>query len=222
MNSQHVSLLVLLDLSAAFDTVDHNILLRRLETSFGVTGDALKWFDSYLSGRTQRVIVDGKLSERCHLSFGVPQGSCLGPLLFSVYASKLFEVIKSHLPHAHAHADDTQLYLSFKPDSAVGETEARFAMEQCIRAVRAWMVVDKLKLNEEKTEFMLIGTHQQLSKVRTDSLLVAGTVVSSVSEARNLGVWFDSKFQFQTRINKTCQSAFYYIYNIVLCIYNSC
>ena len=119
MNSQHVSLLVLLDLSAAFDTVDHNILLRRLETSFGVTGDALKWFDSYLSGRTQRVIVDGKLSERCHLSFGVPQGSCLGPLLFSVYASKLLEVIKSHLPQAHAYADDTQLYLSFKPDSAV-------------------------------------------------------------------------------------------------------
>ena len=94
MNSQHVSFLVLLDLSAAFDTVDHNILLRRLETSFGVTGDALKWFDSYLSGRTQRVIVDGKLSE-CHLSFGVPQGSCLGPLLFSVYASKLFEVFES-------------------------------------------------------------------------------------------------------------------------------
>ena len=180
MNSQHVYLLVLLDSSAAFDTVDHNILLRRLETSFGVTGDSLKWFDSYLSGRTQRVMVDGKLSERCHLSFGVPQGSCLGPLLFSVYASKLFEVIKSPLPHAHAYADDTQLYLSFKPDSAVGETEARFAMEQCIRAVRAWMVVDKLKLNEEKTEFMLIGTHQQLSKVRTDSLLVAGTVVHVV------------------------------------------
>ena len=182
--------------------------------SFGVTGDARKWFDSSLSGRTQRVIVNGKLSERCHLSFGVPQGSCLGPLLFSFYASKLFEVIKSHLLHAHAYADDTQLYLSFKPESAVGEAEARFAMEQCIRAVRAWMVVDKLKLNEEKTEFMLIGTHQQLSKVRTDSLLVARTVVSSVSEARNLGVWFDSKFQFQTHINKTCQSAFYYIYNI--------
>ena len=81
---------------------------------------------------------------------------CLGPLLFSVYASKLFEVIKSHLPHAHAYADKTQLYLSFKPDSAVGEAEARFAMEQCIRAVRAWMVFNNLKLNEEKTELMLI------------------------------------------------------------------
>ena len=152
--------------------MDHNNLLRCLETSFGVTGDALKWFDSYLSGRTQRVIVDGKLSERFHLSFGVPQGSCLGPLLFSVYASKLFKVIKGRLPHAHAYAGDTQLYLSFKPDSAVGEADARFAMEQCIRVVRAWMVVDKLKLNEEKTELMLIATHQQLFKVRTDRVLV--------------------------------------------------
>ena len=76
------------------------------------------------------------------------------------------------------------------------------------------MCLQALKLNEEKTEFMLIETRQQLSKVQNDSPLVAGTVVSSVSEARNLGVWFDSKFQFQTHINKTCQSAFYYIHNI--------
>ena len=76
------------------------------------------------------------------------------------------------------------------------------------------MCLQALKLNEEKAEFMLIETRQQLSKVQTDSPLVAGTVVSSVSEARNLGVWFDSKFQFQTHINKTCQSAFYYIHNI--------
>ena len=76
------------------------------------------------------------------------------------------------------------------------------------------MVADKLKLNEDNTEFMLIGSRQQLSKVQTGSLIVANTAVSSVSEGRNAGVWFDSKFQFQTHINKTCQSAFYYIYNI--------
>ena len=127
MNRQHVSLLVLLDLSAAFDTVDHIILLRRLETSFGVTGDALKWIASYLSARSQRVMINGVLSDKFDLSFGVPKGSCLGPLLFSAYASKLFQVIKNHLPNAHAYADDTQLYLSFKPDSAMGETEARGA-----------------------------------------------------------------------------------------------
>ena len=188
MNRRHVSLLVLLDLSAAFDTVDHTILLRRLETSFGVTGDALKWIVSYLSARSQRVMINGVLSDRFDLSFGVPQGSCLGPLLFSACASKLFQVIKNHLPNAHAYADDTQLYLSFKPDSSMGETEARGALERCIRAVRAWLVVDKLKLNEDKSEFMLIGTRQQLSKVRTASLMVGDTQVKSGSEARNLGV----------------------------------
>ena len=130
MNRQHVFLLVLLDLSAAFDTVDHTILLRRFETSFGVTGDVLKWIASYLSARSQRVMIDGVLSDRFDLSFGVPQGSCLGPLLFSAYASKLFQVIKNHLPNAHAYADNTQLYLSFKPDSSMGEMEARGALER--------------------------------------------------------------------------------------------
>ena len=122
LNRQHVSLLVLLDLSAAFGTVDHTILLRRLETLFGVTGDALKWIASYLSTRSQRVTINDVLSNRFDLSFGVPQGSCLGPLLFSAYASKLFQVIKNHLPNAYAYADDTRLYLSFKPDSSMGET----------------------------------------------------------------------------------------------------
>ena len=96
----------------------------------------------------------------------------------------------------------------------MGETEARGPMEKCIRAVRAWLIVDKLKLNEDKSEFMLIGTCQQLSKVRTDSLMVGDTQVKSVSEARNLGVWFNSNFQFHSHINKTCQSAFFSLYKI--------
>ena len=95
------------------------------------------------------------------------------------------------------------LYLSLKPDSSMGETEARGAMERCIRAVRAWLIVDKFKLNKDKSQFMLSGTRQQLSKVRTDSLMVDDTQVKSVSEARNLGVWFDSNLQFRSHFNKT-------------------
>ena len=94
-------------------------------------------------------------------------------------------MIKSHLPNAHAYDDDTQLYLAFKPDSFVGETDARCAMERYIRAVRAWMIIDKLKLKEEKTEFLLIGTRQQLVKVRSDSLLVVDTHAPPVNGARN-------------------------------------
>ena len=201
----------LLDIFSSYFT----ILLRRLKTSFGVTGDALKWVASYLSARSQRVMIDGVLSYRFDMSFGVPQGSCPGPPLFSAYASKLFQVMKNHLPNAHAYADDSQLYLSFKPDTSMGETEARGAMDRCIRAVRAWLIIDKLKLNEDKSEFMLIGTRQQLSKVRTDSLMVGDTQVKSVSEARNLGVWFGSNFQFRSHINKACQSAFFSLHNIL-------
>ena len=164
MNRRHVTLLVLLDLSAAFDTVHHNILLQRLETSFGITDSAPMRFKSYLSDRSQHVLLDGAYSDSTELSHGVPQGSCLGPLLFTIYANKLFEVVKTSLPIAHAYADDSQLYLSFKPDSGLSETEAITSMERFIKAVRAWMLKDKLKLNEEKTEFVVIGTRQQLSR----------------------------------------------------------
>ena len=157
---QHVTLLVLLDLSSAFDTVDHDIMIRRLEMSFGITGTALQWLRSYLPGRSQHVIVNGERSESLNLPFGVPQGSCLGPLLFTLYSSKFFEVIKPHLPEAHAYADDSQLYLPFKPNNEVSESEAVKSMEFCIRAIRTWMWMDKLKLNDDKTEFMIIGSRQ--------------------------------------------------------------
>ena len=101
MNLQRVTLRVLLHLSVAFDTVDHGIFLRRL-------------------GRGQRNLCDGVKSDSFDLRFGVPQGICFGPLLFVVYASKLFEIIQAHLPDAHCSADDTQLYLSFKPNSPTG------------------------------------------------------------------------------------------------------
>ena len=93
-------------------------------------------------------------------------------LLFSAYASKLFEVIKLYLPNAHAFANDTQLYPSFNPDNSLSEVEAVHAIEQCIRTIRVWMQADWLKLNESKTEVMLIETRQQLSKVNLDALLL--------------------------------------------------
>ena len=100
MDKQHATLLILLDLSAAFDTVDHQILLNRLRTEFGVSGKkVLDWFASYLSNRSQKVTVDGVLSDRFGTDFGVPQGSCLGPLLFVIYSSKLFNIVNRHLPN---------------------------------------------------------------------------------------------------------------------------
>ena len=110
MDAQKVTLLVLLDLSAAFETVRHDILRDRLRSRLGVTSDqALNWLTSYLSDRTQRVSVNGGLSDTFPLAQGVPQGSCLGPLLFTVYTSELFDIVGRHLPSLHSYADDTKL-----------------------------------------------------------------------------------------------------------------
>ena len=126
-----MTLLVFHDLSAAFDTADHSSLLTSLQTRFGVSGKVLECFASYLHDRSQRITINGTLSDSFSLQYGVPQGSCLGPILFVTYASKLFEITSRHLPEVHCFADDTQLYLSFKPglrESHVGALQ----MQGCI------------------------------------------------------------------------------------------
>ena len=167
MNTQEVTLLVMLDLGAAFDTVNHNILLTRLNEELGICGLALEWFRLYLSKRGQRVSIDGSLLERFSLECGVPQGLCLGPLLFLTYASKLFRVVEDQLPHVHCYADDTQIYLSFKPISNISQEDAVRAMECCIEKItKRWLIHDRLLLNDDKTEFIIIGTRQQLKKLQ--------------------------------------------------------
>ena len=140
MNQQRVTLLVLLDLSAAFDTVDHTILLNRLSRDFGITGHVYSWFESYLHNRFQSVSINSGISDKLHIKYGVPQGSCLGPLLFVLYGSKLFKIIEQHLPDVHTYADDTQLYLSFNADSSVEQSAALLAMQSCIADIRKWML----------------------------------------------------------------------------------
>ena len=136
---------------------------------------------------------------------GVSQGSCLGSLLFTIYASKLFEVIKNYLPQSHEYADDAQLYLSFNADSACSQNEAVEAMEQCIQAIRSWMIKDKLRLNANKTEFMIIGTIKQLAKVNFDGLSVGENIIAPVTSVRNLGSWFDQNLSMIPHISKICK-----------------
>ena len=111
--------------------------------------------------------------------------------MFAIYASKLFQLIKNHLPDVYAYVDDAQLYLSFKPDNVVSQAAALDAMKRCIRDIRSWMIIDKLKTNDGKTEFMIVGTRRQLEKVNIDHLTVGDTSVSLVTSTKNLGTWFD-------------------------------
>ena len=213
MNSQHAVLLVLLDLSAAFDTVVDSVLLRRLQTSFWISEVPLDWFTSYLSARTLRVSIPGALSGSLPLDWGVPQGSCLGPLLYIIYSSKLFNIIERHLPNSHCYADDSQIYLSFKPYDLSIQQDAITAIQNCIDDIRSWMEHDKL-LSDEKTQFLVIGTRQQLSKVNISLITVGNSVITKSSVVRNLGSYIDDKLSMNSHINKVCNASFYYLHNI--------
>ena len=159
INYKEVTLLVMLDLNAVFDTVNLNILPTRLNEEIGTSGVALEWFKSYLANRGQRVSINGSLSESFSLDCGVPQMSCLGPLLFILYSSTIFTVVEAQLPHKHFEADNTQIYLSFKPNSSISKSAIR-EMKCCIEKIRRWLIQDRLLVNDDKNEFMVIGTRQ--------------------------------------------------------------
>ena len=214
MNQQRVTLLILLYLSAAFDTVDHTILLNRLSRDFGITGHVYSWFESYLHNRSQSVSINCGTSNKFHTKYGVPQGSCLGPLLFVLYSSKLFKIIERHLPDVHTYADETQLYISFNADSRAEQSAALSAMQNCTADIRKWMLQDRLRLNDDKTEFIIIGKRQQLAKVNIDSMQVGESSIAPTSRVKNLGCWFDGQLKMDTQINSICKTALFHLYNI--------
>ncbi len=126
---------MLLDLSAAFDTIDHNVLLNRLENFVGISGSALAWFKSYLSDSHQFVAVNEEVSYRSQVQYGVPQGSVLGTLIFTLYMLPLGNIIRKHGVSFHCYADDTQLYISSRP----GETHQIEKLMECIVDIKYWM-----------------------------------------------------------------------------------
>lgn len=214
MDNNKVSILVLLDLSAAFDTVDIDILLERLEKCFGIAGKALDWFRSYLTGRNQCILVRGQTSPMSILKSGVPQGSVLGPLLFSLYTSPLGSIIERYGLSYHLYADDTQLYLSFQVNSCNDCEIAEVNLVDCICDLKEWMYNNKLKLNPEKTDILVIGTPFQLNKITLNSLNVDHTVIPVSSDVRNLGVIFDKHLNMANHVSLICKSSFYHLRRI--------
>ena len=130
MDNGNVTALTLLDLSDAFDTIDHLILSQSLHVHFGISGPALGWFKSYFSDRYQSINISGTLSFPQHLlPFGVPQGSVLGPVLFSFYTTSLSQVITNHNLRQHLYEDDTQVYISISQSNALESVSAPVFME---------------------------------------------------------------------------------------------
>ena len=213
LSKGEVTMLVLLDLSAAFDTIDHDILIKRLERKYGVKGTALSWFKSYMSNRSQSVIINNNISSKLPLHFGVPQGSKLGPILFNSYIAPVSEVAKRNHIEDQKYADDEQLILSFKPNSTC-QASAKQKMEKCIDEIRNFLHNNKLCNNGEKTELLLIGAPQQLIKLNATSICIDNVDIKALDQAKNLGVIFDKNMDTEKQINKMCKNAYFNIRNI--------
>ena len=214
VDNHGAALLVLLDLSAAFDTIDHEVLLGRLQQRYGVEGSALAWLGSYLKERKQCIMIDSARSQDEQLLYGVPQGSVLGPLLFASYVSPLGDIIRSYGLHFHSYADDTQIYVEVDPRNDHSINNAVQQVECCLAHVRMWMSQNYLKLNEDKTEIVFISTKSQISKVSFPSVDVGDVKVKPSSLAKNLGVNFDSVLSMESYVNSVCKSCSYHLYNI--------
>jgi hypothetical protein len=208
-----VVVLVLLDLSAAFDTIDHNIMLDRLE-SRNITGPALQWFRSYLTNRTQKVNINENQSQPKILEYGVPQGSVLGPQMYSDYTTPIGNIIRKYGLNLHIYADDTQLYASCCVQNAEELATTLQKLEHCIAEIKAWMVANKLQLNEDKTELIVLGSKIKLSQMGDISLNIGGQMIKPTKSVRNLGVIFDAEMDMKQHISTVCKNAYFQLRKI--------
>ena len=139
--------------------MDHDTFLSCLSARFGFIGSGLKWFQSYLQDRFQLVKIGSAVSNLFKLNFGVPQGSVLGPLLFSLYTTPLSQIIRKYTGDKyHFYADDTQLFIHLSPEDSLKSLDH---LKSCLNDIQVWMSENKLKLNPDKTEFIVFGAKRQ-------------------------------------------------------------
>ena len=200
-----VAALALFDLSAAFDTVDHSILLQRLQSSYGFNRHALQWFRSYLTGRTQAVRRGSQQSGTTSVVCGIPQGSVLGPILFIMYTPDLVRLIEHHGLSPHLFADDTQVY-SRCPPKGMSDLAARISA--CSDDILNWMQSNRLQLNADKTDLIWCATPRRLHRLQPTSIRVGSEIILPSSTVRNLGVYIDSDLSMQSHVQRTVAGCF--------------
>ena len=204
-------LLVALDISAAFDMVSHSTLISRLSYSFGITDSALSWLSSYLSNRSQFIALGNEKSSITTITVGVPQGSVLGPLLFTAYTSPISRLVASSGLAQQQYADDTQVYVTLsQADFSLGIN----SLQSGLSSLCHWFACNGLAINPDKSDAIIFSTAQRAEKLRLLGLThinVAGNVVPISKHIKILGVTFDSTLSFSEHIQVLSRSCYFHI-----------
>ena len=194
------TIMLFLDLSAAFDTIDHDIMLTILSDEIGITGVALEWFRSFLVGRTQRVRVENEVSEKLEVLFGTPQGSVLGPKLFSIYGRTQPKVLQSCQFKASSFADDSngmkKFALSFQYSVIKDD------VPKCMKMITRWMNKMFLKINPDKTEILLLYPEWMEDSVIVRGVIIDEQCIRFSKYVKNVGLWLDGNLNFDHHVNK--------------------
>ena len=203
MDEKHISVVVLLDMTKAFDSIRHDILLAKLRR-IGISSSALAWFSSYLSGHKQVVRIGNTVSEQLELRFGVPQGSILGPVLFTLYVNELLS-IPNHC-QLMGYVDDTKLLLALPPNQTA---DAVSMLNDDLREITKWCCRNSLLLNPDKTKLLVIGVPQLTKTLPTLSVTLMGKKIEPVTTAKDLGIYIDKSLNYNDHINKISSSCIY-------------
>ena len=203
-NKLHHCLIMLLDMSSAFDTLQHDSLLQSIHDDFGIDSIAFQWLHSYLSDRHSCVLVNKTKSSCFKFEIGVPQGSVLGPLLFILFTNNLQSIAKKHDFLFHSYADDSQFYLRFSPNPANKATHyIAKKVQKCLIDIESWMTKRYLKMNMSKTEFLEICPYQHRNCIKQFSEFTVNAInIKSSKNVKCLGFYYDEKLSFERNINE--------------------
>ena len=198
------AILVQLDFTAAFDTIDHPLLLDRLFRRYGLAGTVLSWFRSYFSQRSHVVKVGTSTSRTVEDTCGVAQGSITGPLTFTLYTAPINDIISAHKLSSMIYADDTQIYAILYPSERNAFTDK---LNACIKDIRSWAVRNQLAINDKKTEVTHFSSRFLNRPNPSVTLMVGDTNITASAEARNLGVSIDHQLTMKTQVKNICRSS---------------
>ena len=206
MERKQVTAMIVLDMSAAFDTVDHDLLLDILHKRFGIAETALQWYQSYLRPQGMKVCINEAYSSIRPLNYSVPQGSASGTNLFTAYCASIESVIPDSIT-INGFADDHYIRKSFDAASQDHESQSIILMVDTVANIASLMDTMHLKLNPDKTEFIMFGYRNQLDKCNTSHVTVSGSTIPRSPSVKYLGVKLDKNLNLKEQILTKCKTA---------------